>query len=78
MSFWKSVLDVAVKVGVEAIKAAPAALEKTANNVRERHEKFTSMNSNELYRILKDESANTNDRRTAQAILKKRKEEGTL
>ncbi len=78
MSFWKSVLDVAVKVGVEAVKAAPAALEKTASNVRERHEKFTNMSSNELYKIFKDESANTNDRRTAQALLKKRKEEGTL
>lgn len=78
MSFWKGVLDVAVKVGVEAIKAAPAALEKTANNVRERHEKFTNMSSNELYRIFKDERENMNDRRTAQAILKKRKEEGTL
>ena len=78
MAFWKSVLNVAVKVGVEAVKAAPAAIERTAKTLRERHERFNNMNSNELYRIFKDDRASMDDRRTAQAILKKRKEEGTL
>lgn len=78
MSFWKTVLNIAVKAGAEAIKSAPASLEKAASNIRERHEKFTNMSSNELYRVYKDESARADDRRTAQAILKKRKEEGTL